>query len=47
MARNRPIFDALHDVAVNAVAAAITLVAVAAIASPFAIAIGIALPFIG
>lgn len=44
MARNRPIFDALHDVAVNAVAAAI---AVAAIASPFAIAIGIALPFIG
>lgn len=47
MASNRPILDALHDVAADALAAAITLLAVVAIASPFAIAIGIALPFFG
>lgn len=47
MAGNRPILEVLNDVAVDTVAAAITLIALAAIAAPFAIAIGIALPFVG
>lgn len=42
-----PFTDALHDAAAGIVAAAITIVAIVALASPFAIAIALALPFVG
>lgn len=47
MRRPSPITDFLHDAAADIAAVAITVVALAALASPFAIAFGLALPFVG